>query len=115
MNFSKIGIGMATFALVASMSVAGPKPAAADEASTAAIAGIAGLVAGALLFDSSSNRYYYNNGGHRRYVSDVQARQYYQHRDPQYFNAHRSQWNNHRQFQSGWEKQHGRDRDHNGR
>jgi hypothetical protein len=111
MKVSKIGIAAGTFALAASMSLAAPRPASADEGSTAAIAGAAGLVVGALLFDSSSNRYYYGYGRHRRYVSDDEARGYYQRQDPQYYSDHRGEWNNHQQFQGGWDQQHhGRDR-----
>jgi hypothetical protein len=110
MKISKIGIAAGTFALAASMSLAAPKPANADDGSTAAIAAAAGLIAGALLFDSSSDRYYYNHGRHRRYVNDDQARGYYQRQDPQYYNDHRGEWNNHQQFHDGWNRQH-HDRD----
>jgi len=92
-------------ALVAA-TLAAPRPASADTASTAAIAGLAGIIVGSLLFDSSRNQYYYVNGGNRRYVNDYQARQWYQRRDPQYYNQHRGQWSNHQQFQANWSHSH---------
>ena len=52
-----------------------PRPAAADAASTAAIAGAAGAIIGGLLFDSN-NRPYYVRGGRRVYVSEPVAREY---------------------------------------
>jgi hypothetical protein len=110
MKISKIGIAAGTFALAAGMSLAAPRPANADEGSTAAIAAAAGLVAGALLFDSSNNRYYYGNGRHRRYVSDDEARGYYQRQDPQYYSDHRGEWNNRQHFHDGYRQHHNRDR-----
>ncbi len=57
-----------------------PKPAQADEASTAAIAFGAAAIVGALLYDGN-NRPYYVDGGRRFYVSNDQARWYRDHRD----------------------------------
>src|ERR1700736_4495894 len=50
-----------------------PRPAAADTASTAAIAGAAAAIVGGLLYDSN-NRPYYDRGGRRVYVSEPAAR-----------------------------------------
>ncbi len=94
-------LAVATFAAPA-------KPASADSTSTAILAGLAGLVVGSLLFDSSRHQYYYQRGGRRQYVSDSQAQQYYQHKDPKYFNAHRSTWSSNRgQFANNWNHDHG--------
>lgn len=70
-------VAAGSLALVAT-TFAMPRPAAADDASTAAIAGAAGLIIGGLLYDSN-NRPYYDHGGRRVYVSDRAARDYRDH------------------------------------
>jgi hypothetical protein len=55
-----------------------PRPAAADTASTAAIAGAAAAIVGGLLYDSH-NRPYYDRGGRRVYVSEPVARDWRSH------------------------------------
>jgi hypothetical protein len=100
---------IATFcaALVAATLATPPRPASADAGLTAALAGVAGIIVGSLLFDSSRHQYYYVRGGRRAYVNDDQAQQYYRRQDPQYFNAHRTTFlQNHQQFASTWNRDH---------
>ena len=68
---------VASFALVATMSAV-PQPAAADNATTDAIAAGAGALIGSLLYDAN-NRPYYVRGGRRVYVSERDARAYRDH------------------------------------
>lgn len=66
--------GVATAALAVT-TFGAPRPAAADSATTAAIAVGAAMIAGGLFYDSH-NRPYYDHGGHRTYVSERDAQQY---------------------------------------
>jgi hypothetical protein len=52
-----------------------PRPAAADQASTMAIAAGAAAIVGGLLYDGN-NRPYYDHGGRRVYVNDRVAQEY---------------------------------------
>lgn len=55
---------------------------------------LVGAIIGTLIFDSSRHQYYYSNGRNREYVSNSTAQSYYQRQDPQYFKAHRGDFNN---------------------
>jgi hypothetical protein len=102
-------------ALVGAGVSSAPRPASADSTSTAILAGLAGLVVGSLLFDSSRHQYYYNTGGRRNYVSDSWAQSYYQKKDPSYFNSHRGTFQqNHAAFANKWNQDHGKGGGHSG-
>ena len=66
-----LALAMASTAVVAMA----PKPAAADEASTAAIVGGLAAIVGAILYDNSGHPYYVRDG-HRNYVSNSDANAY---------------------------------------
>jgi hypothetical protein len=80
--------GVAGVALIATTFTL-PRPAVADEASTAAIVAGASAIVGGLLYDAN-NRPYYQRGGHRVYVSR-QVEQEYRNRGGRYRDAH-GQW-----------------------
>ncbi len=108
MNVKSTKITAAFLAAIVGTGIAvQPRPAAADATTTGILAGLAGLVIGSLLFDSSRHQYYYVTGGRRNYVSDSWAQQYYAHKDPHYYAAHRSTFvRNHQRFASDWNHDH---------
>jgi hypothetical protein len=72
-----------------------PRPAAADEASTAAIVAGAAAIVGGLLYDAN-NRPYYQHGGRRVYVSQRVAQEYRGH-GGRYRDGH-GQWHGQGQY-----------------
>jgi len=64
-----------------------------------------------LYWDTNNRPYYWDAGHHRHYMSVTQAQTWYQQRDPQYYRAHRQDWNNHNysQWDHQWRQAH-----HNG-
>lgn len=64
-----------------------------------------------LYWDTNNRPYYWDAGHHRHYMSVTQAQTWYQQRDPQYYRAHRQDWNNHNysQWDHQWRQSH-----HNG-
>lgn len=87
---------------------AAPRPASADEASTAAIIAGAAAIVGAILYDNSGQPYYVQDGRHH-YISDAQAN-YYRERG----NNDRNAWapvrseNNRGNTGNGWNDRNGR-------
>jgi hypothetical protein len=105
-SFLKIMACSAVFALTPAVTL---QPAMAQSNGTdAAIGAAAGALIGSLLFDSNRHQYYYNNGGRHVYVSNDQARGYYQHHDPKFYNQHRGDFNKHGdRFANSWQQHHG--------
>ena len=90
MNFTSVArLGALAACVAIGGSIATPAAALADTASTAAIAAGIGAIIGTLLYDNSRHQYYYVRGGRHVYVSNDQAQQWYQRRDPQFYRQHR--------------------------
>jgi hypothetical protein len=107
-HLHRIAAATAAAAILATTGVvATARPASADTSASAFWGAVAGSVIGSLLFDGSRNQYYYVQGGGRHYVSRDYAAQYYQHRDPHYYNAHRGDFQNNPQaFAHNWNNYH---------
>jgi len=61
-----------------------------------------------LYWDTNNRPYYWDAGHHRHYMSISQAQTWYQKRDPQYYRAHRQDWNNgnYSNFDHQWRQHH---------
>lgn len=96
--------GALALAVVTGFSVT---PARADTSASAALGAALGAFAGTLLFDSSQKRYYYVQNNHRYYVSNQQARSWYQRRDPHFYAQHQHDFaNNPQRFAHDWQANH---------
>ncbi len=87
-------IGTLAVCLTIAGSLGAPSVALADQASTAAIITAVGAIVSTLIYDSNRRQYYYERNNRRYYVSNGAAQQWYQRQDPQYYNAHRSDFRN---------------------
>ena len=104
-SFVRLGALAAGIAIAGSVTT--PAVALADTATTAAIAAGIGAIVGTLLYDSTRHQYYYIRSGHHYYVSNGTAQQWYQRRDPRFYNAHRSDFqHNPQRFNQEWRSSH---------
>lgn len=106
-HLHRIAAAGAAALLLATVGVTAARPASADTSSSAFWGAVAGSLVGSLLFDNSRNQYYYVQGGNRHYVSRDYAANYYQHRDPHYYQQHRGDFeSNPQQFAHEWNGDH---------
>jgi len=61
-----------------------------------------------LYWDTNNRPYYWDGTHHRHYMSVNQAQVWYQQRDPNYWQSHRSAWNNgnYSNFDHQWRQYH---------